>query len=47
MKLPRFLKEFGQISSFLFLKSEYFQKQLPHFEENNHEIGKVFQRILG
>jgi hypothetical protein len=43
MKLPRFLKDFGQISSFLLLKSEYFQKQLPHLKENNYKIGKVFK----
>jgi hypothetical protein len=40
--LSRFLKDFGQIFTFLLLKSEYFQKQLPHFEENNYEIGKVW-----
>jgi hypothetical protein len=45
MKLSRFLKDFGQISSFLLLKSEYFQKKLPHFEENIYEIGKVFKRF--
>jgi len=28
MKLPIFLKDFGQVSSFLLLKSEYFQKQI-------------------
>jgi hypothetical protein len=31
MKLPRFLKDFGQISGFLLLKSEYFQKTIATF----------------